>query len=64
MQLIGGKRRLDGHMIGSDTHMSESEQEEQKIHEGTEALQDIAKDVEREREEHGTNKFEETEDEA
>ena len=38
--------------------MNESEQEDQKIHEGTEALVDIAKDVEREREKRGRSEFE------
>jgi hypothetical protein len=42
--------------------MNESEPEEQKIHEETETLQDIAKDVERVREEQGTSEFEEPAD--
>ncbi len=37
--------------------MSESEADEQKIHEGTEALQNIADEVEREREKDGKSDF-------
>lgn len=37
--------------------MNESEQEEQKIHEGTEALQNIADEVERERQQRGRTDF-------
>ena len=41
--------------------MNDSEEEKQEIHEGTEALQNIADDVERERGKDGTSEFDEPE---
>ncbi len=42
--------------------MSESDPEEQKIHEETETLQNVADDVERVRAKEGTSEFEEPAD--